>query len=212
MENDFRSEACAIFSWITQACRALTTDELYEAVSVSLGESVNAVRLDPERLVAKFGGLIAVARDGTVLLVHGAVSEFLKTHYSSHLFSPTKIAISCLRYLGLDVFDEECLDGKSLRARVGTYKFINYAAVHWSAHVKEAEDDLEVQREVFLLFQDEVRRTAIRRTERYITSGSEDIEIESLLAVMAEKGLSRICSLILKRETSWLPYTYPVDE
>lgn len=210
-ESDFGSEARAIFSWITYACRPLTTNELSEAISVSLGESISEVHLDPEGLVAKCQGLVIVARDGTVLFVHKTVSDFLETQYSSHLFSPAEIAVSCLKYLGLDVFDEECLDEKSVRARVDTYKFISYAAVHWSDHVKKVEDDRDIQREVYSLFQDDIRRTAIRRTERYVTSGFEDIEIESLLVLMAEKGLSRICRLIVDGEASWLRYAHPVD-
>jgi hypothetical protein len=203
IEERFESQVLALFSWITYAYRPLTTDELSEAVSVSLGLDIdndNDPPMDRDKLLAMCQGLVVLSTDGTVLFVHKTVADFFRNSY--HLFSHAEIAISCLTYLGLEAFDRECLDEKSLKARVETYKFISYAAVYWPNHIKDAEDDPDVQQAVYSLFADETKRTAIRRTEQYVTLGYEDIEFEPLLVVMAEKGLSKICSMILDRRTS----------
>jgi hypothetical protein len=200
-ESGCEPHVISIFSWIINSCRPLTGDEISEAVSVSVSGNLNGPHFNTDELVEMCQCLVIAAADGSILFVHNTISDIVRSHCGSQVFSLAKIANVCLSYLGLDVFDEECLDEGSVKARVEKYKFIQYVAVYWSKHVKDAEKDLDVQSAVFSLSGNETKRTAMRRMEQYVTSGYEDIDIEPVLVLMAGKDLPNICRIILERTT-----------
>jgi len=197
-EQGFESKVLGIFTWIDCACRPLTTDELTEILTVSFKEDPDkSVPLNWQEWLDMCESLVVITEDKTVLFAHRTVSEFLRSQYGSHVYSSIWIAKACLRYLGLDVFSEVGVDEESLKGRTKKHMFSGYAAEFWGNHIKDAEYDVGVQNLVYEVFADESRRTAIRQMEQYVKSGFEEANIEPLLLVMAEKGLSHLCQKIL---------------
>jgi hypothetical protein len=203
IESRKSKQALAVLSWVYRARRPLRMEELREALSVKSKQK----DLLKEALLPRSQVLIQICEglihetDGVIQFAHFTVPEFFKSKYEEPLLSDTVIGLTCLTYLGFNVFKEPCRDDESLRERCELlYKFSGYAASHWADHIRgEAEEKVEIQNAIFETFGSAGRVDSMWQIEAYtdvlpefiITNGS------SCLHITAAKGLLTICKSLL---------------
>jgi len=101
------------------------------------------------------------------------------------------LAKTCLTYLSFHEFEEPCSQADLLKKRVG------YAARYWAYHAKEAEQCPDVQNAVLACLASEAKTNSILQLEAYTASGKTFTRGQTLLHVIAERGLATTCSLVL---------------
>src|SRR5277367_1780542 len=121
------------------------------------------------------------------------------------MFGP--MPILCVYYLALDVFKEPIKASWNYESyfydRVKQYQFGLYATRNWGLHAAgDPENSPEVQRAIISSFASQGRRNAVAQLE------SRDCRFysmnQTLLHVIAQAGLATICSLLLKRQLTWI--------
>ena len=125
---------------------------------------------------------------GLVRFSHDTVQEFIADHIQE-LPPAFHLAKSCLDYLTFDNFEEVPLNARPFR---------QYAAQFWDAHTREAEESYDVQQAALRLLMIPGKMNSILRfgSEVGFWEGSKG-EYPTSLHLVAEKGLAKICKLIL---------------
>ena len=203
IESRKSKQALAVLSWIYRARCPLRMEELREALSVKSKQKdlLKEALLPPSQVLIQICEGLIHDMDGVIQFAHFTVPEFLKSKYEEPLLSDTVIGSTCLTYLGFNVFNEQCSDHKSLRARCERYKFSRYAALYWADHMRgEAEEKVEVQNAIFESFGSAGRVESIWQID--IDSGGISGEFRasngtSCIHIMAAKGLSTLCKSLL---------------
>lgn len=140
-EQDFQIVKKA-FSFIVCARTPLTVEELRHAMSVEPEDTEldDDAFLETEILVEISTGLIRVDEESrTIGLVHHTLHEYLEKYPKNLLPDPdAEIARACLTYLSFDVFGSgPCSDGETLKQRLQTYQFLEYASHNWGHHMRK---------------------------------------------------------------------------
>lgn len=150
-----RERALKILLWVTNAKRALSKEELAEALAIEPGMSDldegNVVQGD-DGITAECGDLI-VLRDGNYHLLHSSLQDYLSNlstlsseHLADYRVMQTNahriLGEACLTYLQLNKFKTGPLRSRlELEDFQRTNPFFKYAASYWGRHVAAASED-----------------------------------------------------------------------
>lgn len=154
--------------WVLYATRALTADELREALSVA----PESVERDPTnrpslaKILECCAGLVVVeSGTNTIHFAHLAVEEWLR---SKQLGFHGQLSEICITYLLFDEFEAgRVCNVQLLEQRLKRYPFLNYAARNWNVHVKgPAETDDKILQLINRLFASK-HRFEMMREVRY---------------------------------------------
>jgi hypothetical protein len=133
-------------AWIHYAKGKLRMKQLLDAVAWTT--NTTDYKLEAIDLMAMCRGLAIYDKvSGIVRFIHGTVETFLTQYFDlegikysavvthdiievlrPHFLSNIDLAKACLTYLSLDIFNNPCPDGKSLRERMKKHEFSCYAA------------------------------------------------------------------------------------
>jgi Ankyrin repeats (3 copies) len=197
--------ALRTLSWVLYAKRPLHINELRHAIATEEGDSglEEGDLTSPPTFVKVCGSFIVYDTvSGVVELAHKRVKEFLLLR-SGRLLSDVDIAATCLTYLLFDVFDAPCSNDEALLARSRKFSFARYAAQFWGIHSRgKAESFPPIQKAVLLLLASENKKNSMLQLEAYSNSTwpvGSFTGGQTLLHVIAAKGLGTICRLVLDR-------------
>jgi hypothetical protein len=188
-----------VLMWLTFAKEPLPATVLQHALAVEIGsKAFDFSRLtEVSYLVSICGGLVTVdAESGIIHLVHYTTHDYLK---GSYLYINTNIAKTCLTYLGLEIFDEPCMDETSLIERLNIFAFSRYAAKYWAEHIR-GDKEPELQSALSETFDSSGRRDSMYQVQYYFSErwfpfvGSS---AQSLLHIVAANGLATVCAGLL---------------
>jgi WD40 repeat protein len=132
----------AILRWVVCAARSLTTAELQEALRLDIGQKVFRLERTIESLC---GQLVAVDKQGKVMLVHDTARDFLLDQQIHSDFAIDKesaharLANKCLQFL-MHEHRKPLAPRRNLNNTVdpGTSAFQEYANLHFSDHVAKS--------------------------------------------------------------------------
>jgi hypothetical protein len=166
IRQEERETARIILQWVTCALRPLTLQELRVAIAIRPGAtSMSAIEDDMEMdlqhvLRLLFGPMLKIQSDSTVHLVHQSAKDFLLGGEGSpdsffRLFEMDcnlNLSRACLRYLSFD----ECEVGpleldffqpkkEQIERWQQDIQFLNYAAIQWPKHLRQAAQGRDVQ-------------------------------------------------------------------
>lgn len=197
-----------ILGWISYAKRPLTVKELQYALAVSSEDmDIDEEDLIEENfLVSICAGLVTIDMGSDVIrLIHFTAEEYFeRNRINTFPTAPTTIAMSCLTFLGLDVFNDPCVYGRSLLGRLKRYPFGHYAARYWAEHARDtAEETEEIQRAIIRTFQAAGKRESMIQIRRYYESTQSNLPAltgRSLLHIVAVNGLVNTCRNILNKK------------
>jgi hypothetical protein len=213
IEKSDKELALKILSWLFRAQRILRMDELLEALVVEEGDQdlERECMLEPVAVVECCKSLVLYEEtSGLVRFTHETVQDFIAKHVQN-LPQTFVLAKTCLTYLSFDEFHEPCSETDILANRVERYKFICYAARFWAIHTKEAEECPDVQEAVLTCLISESKTNSILQLEAYAASGGGGMSFTSgqtMLHVIAERGLATTCSLVLHESGNPNDYRY----
>ncbi|KAF8535670.1 hypothetical protein BDD12DRAFT_983186 [Trichophaea hybrida] len=170
--SQHQQKARTILQWVVSAKRPMTLEELKVAIAIHQdAASMGSMRGQIQRnikgfLLSLFGSFLKIRGDSTVHLVHQTAREFLEGYQikGSDVSSPNldfvnichrganlELAISCLRYLCFDEFDEDPMIDRMTRWSIGfsadildlqkKYPLLNYAALYWVLHARESDEE-----------------------------------------------------------------------
>lgn len=185
-----------ILSWLFRARRTLSMGELLEALVVEDSEPEDQLddilkqMIAPIDVIDSCKSLVQYEKSsGLVRFSHDTVQEFIADHIEG-LPPPLHLAKSCLDYLTLDNFDEVHRNSRPFR---------QYAAQFWDVHTREAEESHDVQQAAlrFLMTPGKVNSMLRFGSEVGFLERSKG-DYPNSLHIVAEKGLAKICKLILE--------------
>jgi hypothetical protein len=195
-----------VLSWILRAPRALRMDELLEALAVEDGDEdlEREFMLQPSQIVESCKSLVIYDEsNGVVRFSHYTVKQFIERELQNKLPPTAHLAMTCLAFLDFSRFNDLCADMAALDKAMEEYKFINYVALFWALHTKgEAEQSAGVQRAIFGLLSSEQKRRTLLQMEKIAETTVSWLRTViptqyTILHLVAQKGLSRICRLVL---------------
>ncbi|KAH0559971.1 hypothetical protein GP486_003511 [Trichoglossum hirsutum] len=152
-----RAVARKIFSWVIYGARPLRVDELTIALSIDANYTSHTsvdyqVLLDPEKGIRQIcGGLVTIAENGSVLLVHQSVKEYLLFSTTAPMWTRNletwakeSIARTCIYYLMFDSVgghpDLTFYRSRQTQSHHGDTLLLEYATKYWGVHYRQAED------------------------------------------------------------------------
>jgi len=167
ISDDDKEFAKQILSWIFYARRTLTMRELQEALVIEPGErSLNRDNIsEPEDIVHACGSLVDHTKEtDDVSFSHELVRKYLEDHQSELLCQQSEIALSCLIYLCLPVFDKPASSHEEVFKRHDEFSLSVYATSFWAEHLRETRSERNVEAEiaVFEAFKSEDRGKVIK--------------------------------------------------
>lgn len=198
--------ALKVFSWLLRAQRVLRMDELLEVLVVEEGDThlEREGMLRPSEVVECCKSLVLYEEcSGLVRFTHETVQDFIANNVQQSLLSTVDLAKTCLTYLGFDDLKEHCPNASDFDKRLQEHTFLHYASRYWDVHVREAEENSDVQSYVSALLSTEPRRNSITQLETYSHSNwlsTEFAKNQTLLHVAAEKGFASLCRTTLAQE------------
>jgi ankyrin repeat protein len=137
----------AALMWLTHTPRALTESELSDALAVRSGQKVLNVKYRPttKMILECCQGLVVVDAKGYVHLAHYAIHEYMRDH-SGQLFprAQATMALTCLRYLLCENFQDGPWQAESLESRMYQFPFLDYSSMYWGQFTRWTETDEEV--------------------------------------------------------------------
>jgi hypothetical protein len=154
--------------------------------------------------VSVCAGIVTIDPESNIIrLVHYSTQEYFNERIDENKFNPTQAIIpkTCLTYLRLALGDRPYM---SIQQRL-KWKFCRYAALFWVLHVKEAQNEPDVQGKVVSLLASGDKRNSMLQMEIHLKwprSYIEPPKATSLLHVIAEKGFATTCKSILHRRVN----------
>jgi len=141
--------------------------ELQEALVIEPSErSVNHDSLSKaEDILHACGSLVDHNKEtDDVSFSHELVRKYLEDHQSELLFQRSEIALSCLIYLCLPVFDKPASSYEEVFKRHEEFSLSVYATSFWAEHLRETRSERNVEAEiaVFEVFRSEDRGKVIK--------------------------------------------------
>ena len=141
-----------LLGWVAFGRRALSLDELNEALAIQAGCKNQASLADYKSFVTKdiiinaAGTILDVGNDDTVYLIHQSAKDFLlKTQKlaraTDNLHPDTYLAKKCMEYLCFEDFENEAFfESTTLNERLEQYPFLSYASRNWHRHIRSDDD------------------------------------------------------------------------
>ena len=200
--------ALKIFSWLSRAQRVLRMNELLEILVVEDGDAYleREGMLKPAEVVECCKSLVLYEESsGLVRFTHETTQDFIANNVQRCLLSTATLAKTCLTYLLFDELQEPSPNEMHFQQRMQSHRFLHYAARYWDYHTREAEENPEIQTQVFNLLSTEARRNSIAQLELYNNSNWVSINFtgdRTLLHVAAEKGFANICKIKLAQDSN----------
>jgi len=199
--SDDTSLALKILSWITYAKVPLGAAVLQHAVVVT--ENIRDISdddlIDVEDLVSVCAGIVTVDREsGIIRLIHYTTQKYLQNYLQRQLpTTDANIAMTCLVYLGFDIFGNSCQSKSALEQRLKKYKFYSYAAQYWGEHTRGGlENDDSIQAAVIeTFFQTSGKLESMNQVRvclKFPWRSLPKSTGRTLLHVIAEDGLSML--------------------
>ncbi len=200
-----QDRAKLVLSWLIHARRPLTATELQHALAVYPEDTdLDRRAIYPEDALTQYCmGLVTVEKPSNIVrLAHTTIREYFESS-RTNIFpnAEREIAIVCLTYISFDVFTRDpCLNGDEVKIRSKKHPLLDYAARHWSEHVRCAPED-DVKDLVLRFLEKEPNRQCcsllsggiygyVRKLPRYETS----------LHVAADLGLTSVMQSLLKKD------------
>jgi hypothetical protein len=154
--------------------------------------------LEPSAVIECCKSLILYdVSSGLVRFTHETVQEYIASNMKQSIPRPSDLAKTCLTYLAFDEFDVQGSEKAFVENRLKNYNFGRYAACFWAFHTKEAEESPDVQEAVFACLVSEAKRNSMLQIATYARRGISFTRGQTLLHVLAENGLAKICALVL---------------
>lgn len=197
--------ALKILSWITYAKMPLEAVVLQHAVVITenIMEIDDDDLIDIEDLVSICAGIVTVDREsGIIRLIHYTTQKYLQNYLQCQLpAANANIAMTCLVYLGFDIFDYSCQSESALKQRLMKYKFYSYAAQYWGEHTRgDPENDDSIQTAIIeTFFQTSGKLESMNQIRVFLKSRFRRATGRTLLHVIAEDGL-----LMLLKEREYM--------
>ena len=193
-----------IVSWILYAKRPLKMDELREAIAIEPGDT----KLDPNYLLEP-GFIVEISESlvsynensGSVGFSHFTVYEFLASLEAPSLLSAVDFAKVCLTCLDFQEFEARCESPESMEEMLQKHPFCRYIGEYWGPHLREADEDADVQKLVLSVFVSDNKRYWALTMKRYVMCGAEDMwdyKGQTLFHVIAKNGLAMTCRYALE--------------
>ena len=213
-----KGAAVKALSWIFQARRPLTIDELREAISI---RPFRQTALQPKFLIREDSllkycqGLIVIDENGaddsvrTVRFTHPTVRDFLAKAYMDKLLTEADLAKLCLTYLTFDEFElGPCHDTYTLLRQMGNHRLWRYCVENWGGHTRgEAEEDPEVVRGVCNLLASTAGRSSMHQLILSQHGFTKTVFVSSdPVRVLAEEGLATIYKYLLQMDPKTLSH------
>jgi ankyrin repeat protein len=135
-----------IILWISHAQRPLTVKDLQCILTLQEGDTdLDFHDLIPEELLlSTCAGLVTVENmSGRIQFVHSTAQEYVDSiKWTKFPGADLTIANSCIQYLSLSMFCTETkgIHTTSFANTVSSYPFLEYAALFWGLHAKNADD------------------------------------------------------------------------
>ena len=198
-------EPLRVLSWILYAARPLKMEELLDALAVAEDEKVILERhkTAPEEVVKSCQPLVdydPITR--VVRFTHDTVREYLERYCKNQLYPPSDLAKTCLHYVGLDEFNEPCLDPKALQSRLDTYRFTEYACEYWGYHARgRPKDEMDIEEVTIRTFETANKLQAVAQINRYASFGRFDIPQKTItFHSLALNGLVTLCEVTWQKK------------
>ena len=183
-------------------------EELCEALSVEEDskELQEDLLPEPDSIVKACESLVEIDLSSQeVRFTHQTVDEFLRDHCTSEVLGVRDLAKTCLIYLTFSEFNWPCQSDEQLAVRIEKHKFGCYAAKFWGDHTRgDPENDDNIQQGVLLLLTLENYKDSMLQMEQSPFLGLRRprypfITEETLLHIIARKGLATLCKQALSR-------------
>jgi hypothetical protein len=192
-----RDLALRTILWISKAVRPLRMDELRDLLVVEKGDTDlrHDDRVDSQVIVDACESLVVLDESGEfVQFTHYSAQEYLQLHYG--LLPPVSdLADTCLTYLAFETFAKgPCQDDDSLSERLKEYPASSYVAKFWGHHVKAAQGDPGIHKTVLDVIASEKTRNSMLQMAQHRSPFRKG---QTLLHIIAERGLSKTCRLVL---------------
>ena len=188
-----------ILSWTLYCPSPLTMDELRSALSIREGDTnfEEDYVPSPDGLIECCHGLILMEpTTGLIKFTHSTVQEFLNSYSLSNTsISLAKIYFTCLEFHEL----RESLISFHVQFEIN--KFCHYAARYWADHIRgPMESSPDIQHAVLSLLENDEKRETVQQMGRHATApwSVKFFSKQSMLDIVAEKGLATIFELILE--------------
>jgi hypothetical protein len=200
------SLAKAVITWVyySNEIRCLHIEELRDLLAVKRhkGDIQPQDRPSQEQILAACHRLILCDQNsGYVRLTHPLIETLLLKHKDSKnsLLLPTEdLALCCLDYLFLDVFEQgKCATIEELEARTAKYKLAKYVCQYWGHYVRQAEENDQVQADTIALLANKPVRESLNQINDFVRTGELRCSGRRSLHIIAENGLALICNLVL---------------
>jgi len=134
-----------VLMWLHFAYRPLKLEELQHALAVEKSHTEFDMENIPPRkaLLDSCLGMVIVDEETlTIRFVHYTLEEYFrkytKTEFPNGCYD---IAETCLTYLNFGELRPHCTNLDTLRKKISTYVFLNYAACYWGTYVKQQCSD-----------------------------------------------------------------------
>jgi len=176
-ESGSAETARQTLTWLYYARRPLEMDELREALAVKIGDRHHKENSNSAAAIIDCClGLVTYEKStGIIRFIHPSVRRWLDKRRGK-LLTERKLAMTCLTYLNLEVFEEPCHNDASMRKHSDICKtcltysglprlehsFASYASLFWMVHSRNVsdgiEDVMELIKELFSQNAEKVRR------------------------------------------------------
>lgn len=201
-----------VLSWIYYAKRPLTLIELQHALAVEPSDTFldEDGMPDKDLLTSVCGGLLSVQDGETVAFIHYTAQEFFDVHKDHYLKGARlQMAQTCLTYLSFDALSTgACTTDSAFESRLKEYPLLQYASMHWGAHVDlggELSKDVEdlavefLQRPGAVSSAVQVKTVCSREYKTKHVGYSQEFSLSTPgLVLVSAFGLRRIGSVLLK--------------
>lgn len=178
-EPSIKDLALKAILWTTNSKKPLSKTQLLEVLAVEEGMSSigDDEKLDDEIPLTKDCADLLVFKDGQYMLLHPSLGDFLRglcdesveglgDYRDLQINAPRILGLDCLRYLNFDAFTSGPMPTEdSLEEMFGRYPFLEYAAVFWGDHLREAleRDDADLENGTRELLKLQIRRDLVHQ-------------------------------------------------
>ncbi|KAG8161995.1 hypothetical protein KVR01_007760 [Diaporthe batatas] len=222
-EPSIKDLALKALLWATNSKRPLSKAQLLEALAIeegmtSIGEDE---KLDHNVPLTKDCADLLVLKDGNYTLVHPSLGDFLRGLCNDSVeelagFRDLQtnaahiLGVDCLTYLNFRIFAEGPMSTEdALKETLQRHPFLEYAAVFWGDHIREAleQRNSSLEDRICELLEPPARRDLIHQV--YMRFSSRRDEIVSIFPFPSGTSPLHILSIFGLHQLLW---RYPITE
>ena len=168
-----RDTAFKVLAWLSHALGNMTVEALQDALSMQSrdGSMTEKRQIPAEDLLSSCSGLVfieTVNGSKIIRLLHETARGFLMNFRSSGFpYGHELISETCLAYLSLPEFFDQCSFQTVTKARAKQYPLFEYAARYWSAHILHGNLESTFQGKIINFLESRQRYS----TDEFLASG-----------------------------------------